>query len=113
MSNLSEASGCAGVNVGGYCWYYGHSGESCGTVCTNHGGYNEATETYAGVSGTNAACTEVSDALGVPAASMIDTSCSVGYGCAYFSGFRIRCNDTVTTETASRNDISRVCACNE
>ena len=44
----SESAVCeGGVNIDGGCWYYGNRGQSCDDVCSDKGGYNERTETYA------------------------------------------------------------------
>ena len=56
---------CAGRAVGGACWYLSAEERNCDDACSSHGGYNEATRTYAGSSGTNANCDEALDALGV------------------------------------------------
>jgi hypothetical protein len=63
---------CGGVRIGGHCWYLlsgdtnlAHVGKSCEWLCQSHGGYNEATRTYAGSDGTDANCTAVMNALGV------------------------------------------------
>ncbi|MFH1437336.1 MAG: hypothetical protein ABIJ56_16650 [Pseudomonadota bacterium] len=56
---------CAGVMVGGYCWYASGMDESCAGVCAVHGGCNLAgTRDYAGSGGTDAQCVAVLEALG-------------------------------------------------
>lgn len=46
--SVTTVSGCGGVNFGGYCWYLGSSGQSCNAACSTHGGFNAATDTFAG-----------------------------------------------------------------
>ena len=58
-----EVEPCDGASVGGACWYYGEIGDSCEVVCAPHGGYDEATRTYAGSAGTDSQCTQVLQAL--------------------------------------------------
>ncbi len=50
--------------VGGNCWYFGANNQSCDTVCSTHGGYNSATESFAGSGGSDGSCVAVLDALG-------------------------------------------------
>ncbi len=52
-------SGCGGVLVGGYCWYQSAQMESCAETCASRGGYNEATNTFAGAAGSDANCIAV------------------------------------------------------
>lgn len=61
VAALSLAS-CA--RVGGACWFFGATGESCDAVCGNRSlSYDDATDTYAGSGGTNAQCEQVLQAL--------------------------------------------------
>src|SRR5262245_2479322 len=56
---------CAsGVSVGGACWFLGSYGASCDETCGGHGNYDDATESYAGSSGTDLQCQMVLNALG-------------------------------------------------
>lgn len=102
---------CAGVKVGGYCWYLSAVGAHCEMTCANHGGYHEATRTYAGSDGTNANCTAVMSALGVP----VSCDCNVtswGAGCYTRDDFAFVCRDTLpTTALASVFERHRACAC--
>ncbi len=52
------APSCGGILVGGFCWYQGAPGQSCTAACASHGGYNAATNAYAG-QGASAGCTAV------------------------------------------------------
>ena len=109
------AAGCGGVLVGGFCWYLGTSnamgGQSCTTVCATHGGYDSATETYAGSAGTNANCGAVLTALGV-SGSPSDINCSGNStGCGRDFGVAERCTDTASTSGAGWVFKSRACAC--
>lgn len=119
---LSNSGGscapCSGTAVGGYCWYYGGSGQNCTTVCSARGGYNSATRTYAGDQGSNSNCQAVLTALGSPGSSTTDVgSCTASaVGCAYHSsyagGTRIRCTNGATSTAGSDGNSSRACACN-
>ncbi len=102
---------CNGVEVAGYCWYYGGGGESCGTVCAAHGGYHIATRSYAGSDGSTLNCRDVLDALGI-GSGIPGLQTGVGLGCSFYNGNRYRTIDP-TTETASFTGYARVCACNE
>ena len=66
-SVLTGGSGnCAGKQLGGFCWYIGDVNQSCETVCSAHGGYDEATKNYAGSGGTEYHCRDVSAKLEIP-----------------------------------------------
>lgn len=103
---------CGGTLIGGYCWYLGANGDTCNTVCSTHGGYNAATGTYAGSSGSNANCQNVMTTLGASGGSVTDLGCSgsyVGNGCFVYNGNRYRCtNSTDGTSYLGQ----RACACN-
>jgi hypothetical protein len=103
-----------GKCVGGSCWYLGAYGESCDTVCSSNGGYNDATRTYAGSSGTDANCLSVLTALNGGTGSM-NTSSSPGFGCwvydAAHSYARYRSTGTTDASTAL-GTTRRACACN-
>jgi hypothetical protein len=122
---------CAGVRVNDYCWYLGDLGQSCSQGCSTHGGYNEATCTYAGSDGTNKNCLQILSALGAPqnAVAQVSDNCEVGIGCSsvvlYYNGisfFPRYCVNPSTTSDASYmytwSDSSnywgyrRACACN-
>lgn len=113
LDAASADDGCEGILVGGYCWYRGSAGDSCDDVCTNHGGYNAATRTYAGDLGSNSNCVQVLDALSVPASSLTTVSgCTFGCENDTLVSDRTRCTDPTSS---SDNDpyVERMCACNE
>lgn len=78
---------CGGVMVGCYCWYLSNTYGSCTQVCASHGGYHEATRTYAGSDGTDSNCWEVLVALGAPPDAdgilYVGELRLVGLGCCY------------------------------
>lgn len=115
---------CAGVIVGGYCWYLGALGLSCDSVCGSHGGYHNATKYYAGSAGTHANCERVLRALAAP--NPTEGSPEVGdepasnKGCYVwiyvFKGvtyiYWVR-GWTDTEEAVFNYKFRRACACNE
>ena len=65
VSITSCAPPCAGVMVGGYCWYISAAGGNCTSICAAHGGCNlQGTRDYTGSGGTFAQCINVLSALG-------------------------------------------------
>ncbi|MCC7253067.1 hypothetical protein [Hyphomicrobium sp.] len=104
---------CGGAMVGGYCWYLGAANQSCTTVCDSHGGYNEATKTYAGSAGTNDNCNAVLTALGVTNMSF-STYCSTncGSGCLQHTSSKRYRTTSATTAGAKYSAYKRACACN-
>jgi len=55
---------CA-ATTGGFCWFLGVEGADCNATCAAHGrGYDGATDSYAGSSGSDANCQAVLGALG-------------------------------------------------
>jgi hypothetical protein len=104
---------CAGVQVGGYCWYYGASGQSCDALCSNHGGCNLAgTRDFAGSGGTLNGCTSVLNALGQSGSAGNGTG-EVAFGCGRILAFGWRrITSPTTTCGASNPAVTRVCACN-
>lgn len=105
-------SGGTGREVGGYCWYSGADGQSCTDVCASHGGYNNATGTFAGSSGSNSNCNAVLTMLGKGTGNAGDTSVG-GIGCyVSFSNSRGR-SINPTTAAATNTYASRACACND
>ncbi len=117
---------CDGVLVGGYCWYLGALDLPCGSdtvasVCGTHGGYNEATDTFAGYNGTYEGCEDVLDALGAPAGVLIANESAAAVGCTYLfyegptttTEYRHWCHITPTQETTGTSNSQRACACNE
>lgn len=120
----TTAAGCGGTLIGGYCWYLGLNNQDCNTVCASRGGYNAATLTYAGSSGTKANCTVVIDTL-LGAYSYgwaaTDSNTSHGVGCnitdsdmGYGGTIPIpsRVVSPATTATAKWGPYRRACACN-
>ena len=107
---------CAGHVVEGACWYLSAEERSCDDACSSHGGYAEATRTFAGSSGTNANCDAVLDALGV-AGSRTSTLAVSGaaVGCFYMNlaDARYRVQDMTTSSSATYTWARRACACNE
>lgn len=114
-----SSSSCAGVTVGGFCWYYSNTNESCTTVCASHGGFNAGTVSYAGSSGSLANCSAVLGALGAPngLAAPIDNACVTAplVGCSYDANtqVRVRCTTATTSAAASAFWARRACACNQ
>jgi hypothetical protein len=105
---------CAGNVVGGFCWYLA-SNVSCDSICATHGGYNEATRSYAGSDGTDANCRDVADALGIPGTTVTVVTPDNGFdgwGCISDNGIRLR-HQFPTNSTANSAGVARACACNE
>lgn len=106
---------CSGNTVGGYCWYMSATFDNCDNTCTPHGGYNAATRTYTGDTGTNAQCDAVLLALGSADVdgTSADSGCSAATGCMFVSsGGNTRCTNLPTTSSASEvNFGTRACAC--
>ena len=116
---------CQGVVVGGYCWYVSPENTPCETVCANHGGYHDATRSYAGSGDgqTDSAtldrrCLNVLDALNVgDIGKMPNTANAVGNGCSYhkepnqpnYLRYRDR---SPTNPNAHDPGTKRMCACN-
>jgi hypothetical protein len=85
-------------------------------VCATHGGYNEATRTYAGSEGTNAHCQAVLDALGAPGGAVGTLGgTGKGVGCVYMTAVdeRYRIADMPTTPNDVYTWCRRACACNQ
>jgi hypothetical protein len=105
---------CGGVKVGGYCWYLGGTWIPCSSLCADHGGYNEATRTYAGSSGTDQNCWDVLTALGAPAATSRFQTDERADGCSYGeSSEGVFWWRSVLPTTAEERSNHRACACNE
>jgi hypothetical protein len=115
-SDTSPPASCA--SVGGSCWYLGEAEASCADVCASHGGYSEATRTYAGSAGSNGNCAAVLSALGL-SGGVTNVIAAEGVGCSNWPGFSFRVESPETTASASyagySEDIGvrRACACNE
>jgi hypothetical protein len=78
--NLEPASTCSGTEVGGYCWYFGDENLSCNGVCASHGGYDDATRTYAGSDGSSNNCKSIITALNITQDDFFETT-QGGLGC--------------------------------
>jgi len=91
----------------------GNVAQSCATVCTNHGGYNAATMTYAGSSGTNENCKTVSSTLSPGSAWNSEVYSGLSCGCISQAGAIYRDTSPTTAEGADTvNGAMRFCACN-
>lgn len=71
---------CGGTEAGGFCWYFGDANLSCSAVCSAHGGYDDATRTYAGSDGSPGNCKSVISALNVAQDDFFETT-QGGLGC--------------------------------
>ncbi len=108
---------CDGEFEGGACWYLGETGQDCTTVCSNHGGYDEATASYAGSGGIIANCTAVLSSLGAEGVTSTQeiTGFTSGIGCVVntwtIPAIWLWVSDPVTTEEGADVDCYRACAC--
>ncbi len=104
-----------GVPVGGACWYFGASNESCDTTCAAAGlVYDDSTLVYAGSAGASfAQCDQVLSALGAPATTFGDGTCANALGCFYQNAGagRVRCTSPDTTSSGVTLTGQRACAC--
>jgi hypothetical protein len=102
------------VSVGGSCWFLGPFGESCDDTCANGGNlYDDATEIYAGSSGTDLHCANVLAALGQPGL-VVDDPFGPGNGLGCFvnlEGYNARETSVTTSAGASGPFVARACAC--
>lgn len=99
--------------VGGFCWLLGATNANCTDTCAAEGMvYDPQTETYAGSGGTNQACSDVLDSLGVPAGLMAVGNCSVSALACYFGSgtTRFRCTNA-GVEGNANFAAERACAC--
>jgi hypothetical protein len=105
---------CAGAAVGDSCWYFGAPDASCEDACAEHGGFDIATQDYAGSDGTDANCTEVLESLGATGGTVLPLYDSgTGVGCMTYFGSRYRVSDPATTADATYVGAQRACACLE
>jgi hypothetical protein len=107
---------CAGVWVGGYCWYKSGSNKHCNDACATHGGCNlVGIRDYAGSAGSNANCLNVLDALGGTGVGAVSAEPFLfGTGCAWdASDQRFRATSPATNCTGYAMNTYRACACNE
>lgn len=112
----NSASGA--VNLAGAFWYFGAENVSCDEVCTSHGGYNEATRTYAGSDGTAENCQAVLQALQLPIQDFYPTK-QGGLGCftiqlvsGDYGGFWDQ-HPTTSSATYQVPGRRRICGCNQ
>jgi hypothetical protein len=115
FEQAAGGGGCSsgGLSMGGFCWYIGLLGQSCTTVCTGRGGYNTATSSYAGSSGTTANCQALKTAFVSDVGSWGGAiACPAGLGCVIGSGTGYRCTSPATTTGAAEGTGARFCACN-
>ena len=103
---------CDGATVGNYCWYLSEEDESCTDTCKSHGGYNEATRTYAGSEGSDAKCEDVLAALGKPG-NVDPTASEFNVGCHYSESDSKGYRDAMGKTTADAELDLRACACNQ
>jgi hypothetical protein len=109
---------CAGVMVGGYCWYVSAMDASCTAACAAHGGCDPAgTRDYAGSGGSDAHCVAVLEALGYGGYPHQDFS-NNDLGChfAWLSYTYWSTEDETTCEAApfigeTDPSVYRMCAC--
>lgn len=111
FTTAPAVASCSGVQVGGYCWYYGALGENCYSVCTAHGGCDlNGILNYAGSNGSDANCVAVMDALGAPGGTV--TSSSTAVGCEYRTSSSSRRRATSTTSCVAAGASSYIaCSC--
>jgi hypothetical protein len=110
--DTDTAPACEGALVDGHCWYLSAFTESCTEVCTNHGGHNEATITYAGSSGTIVNCRCVLQVLASIGPYIYDQP-GDGYGCHLLDGEPEWESVAETTAGAAGPGRERACACND
>jgi len=108
---------CPGFVYAEECWLFGADGVDCDATCAASGMvYDTATDTVAGSAGTDTACKDIFDGLGVPGTGIPlgSTACGPGLsvGCAVAAGIRARCmTPAPTTSSASGSGFERACAC--
>jgi hypothetical protein len=101
---------CTGLELADACWYQGTAGQSCTAACADHGGYNEATKTYAGSEGNLVQCKEVLNGLKM-AFLAAKVEAGTGVGCGTLAVAAIL-SPTPTTSDGVLPLFSRACACN-
>lgn len=114
VAGLAPTPPCAGVELGGACWFLSPMGDDCDATCQAFGlNYDEATRTFAGSDGTNANCEAVMNALGAEGsgAPFENNACPGGFGCVSEFGDRHRCTDPATDFAATDSSLFRMCAC--
>lgn len=111
-------TGCGGVQVGGFCWYFGADSASCDDVCSSHGGYHDATRSFAGSDGSPVSCRNVLDAMGLVVDDFYETK-QGGIGCFALrntKGNYIGYWDDVPTTSSGTYGVpgrQRICACQQ
>ena len=114
-----ETGVCAGVEVGGYCWYLGEDSKNCVNTCSGHGGTTDGTIYFAGSEGSLENCTAVALALGKPAAVGQDTTGDdadyVYMGCMWAGAYdeTLWLYGHLTNHTAKYGADHRFCSCVE
>lgn len=115
---IPAASGCGGVEVGGHCWYLGPDSASCDAVCAPHGGYSEATRTYAGSDGAATSCRQIIESLQLPLDEFFETY-QGGIGCfviqnpsGNYFGYWDQ-HPTTASATYGTPGRHRICACQQ
>jgi hypothetical protein len=116
-TDTATGPACAGIALGGVCWYMGNKGEPCSLVCAGRGGYNEATRTMIGSDGSDDACLYVLEALGKAGLFNPDLvepepvgCCAQDMGPSQFRTTRVE--SPPTTATAQAQYKYRACGCN-
>jgi len=112
-----QTGGCS-LGAGGYCWYFGADSASCDDVCASHGGYHEATRSYAGSDGSPSDCRGVLDSLGLAIDDFFETA-QGGIGCfaiqntsGNYFGYWDQ-HPTTSSATYGTPGRHRICACQQ
>jgi hypothetical protein len=111
----AEVPSCGGTRVFDRCWYLAPSNVSCNQHCTNHGGYNNETESYVGTpsqGGSLENCSAVLNALGRPSQVAEGTRDDIGFGCHLWQGADPWWLSSPNFDPSAAADVvSIVCAC--
>lgn len=113
-SPITNSGTCAGVQVGGYCWYLSAVDQSCDTVCTSRGATAVSYDSYAGSSGTDENCNATLQALGIASNDQLNSiNCTSGWGCyANATGMgKNRCRNMAFVSNISSPIARLACAC--
>lgn len=104
----APVASCAGLALGGGCWYASAANQSCDAACATHGGCNATViRTYGGSDGTDADCITLGMSFGWSKFKSTDATNAGCYGSA--SAYR---RGTGTTTCAATATTARACACN-
>ncbi len=107
---------CDGYSMNNFCYFYGASGESCDTACSNHSRVYDDPGTDA-LSASDASCNQVLDHFGAPAGPISATRVHlipIDMGCKYYNGAWVptsRYNLTAANGSGSYAGGYRACAC--